>query len=75
MTNDYEAKLLHDARYQDLLKESKGGWLLKAARPASEVRRSRSMGRRLRLTLVWALMAALLIALIVTATVAALNAV
>ena len=74
MSNDYEGKLLYEARYQELLKEAQGGWLLKAARPASKAHPPRSASLKLMLTLIWAVMAALFIALIVAATVAAFTA-
>ena len=65
--NDYTGKLLHNAHYDDLLKEARGGGLLKAARRPGESRPSRSPNRRLVMKLAWAVMAALLAMLVVTA--------
>jgi ferric-dicitrate binding protein FerR (iron transport regulator) len=65
--NDYTGRLLHDAHYEDLLKEARGGWQLKAARQPGESRQSRSPKRRLATRFAWALMAALLAALVITA--------
>ncbi len=64
--NDYTGRLLHDAHYQGLLEEARGGWQLKAARPPGESRQSRSPKRRLAVRVAWALMAALLAALVIT---------
>jgi hypothetical protein len=36
--NDYTGKLLHSAHTADLLKEARGGWLLKAAQEPGESR-------------------------------------
>ena len=65
--NDYTGKLLHNAHYNDLLKEARGGWLLKAARQPGGSRSSRSPNRRLLMKLVWAVMAALLAMVVVSA--------
>jgi hypothetical protein len=65
--NDYTGRLLHDAHYQGLLEEARGGWQLKAARQPGEPRPSRSLKRRLAIRVAWALMAALLAALVITA--------
>lgn len=64
--NDYTGKLLHDEHYGDLLREARGGWMIKAARQAGEPQQTRSPKRRLVLRLVQALMAALLGSLVVT---------
>lgn len=66
--NDYAGKLLHNAHYDDLLKEARGGGLLEAARQPGESRPSRSPNRRLVTKLVWAVLAALLALLVVTAS-------
>ena len=66
--NDYTGQLLHDAHYGALLKEARGGSLLKAARQSAEPRQSRFPKRRLGMKPAWALMAALLASLIVTAS-------
>ena len=66
--NDYTGKLLHNAHYNDLLKEARGGWLLKAARQPGESRSSPSRNRRLAMKLVWAVMAALLAMVVVSAS-------
>ena len=58
--NDYQGRLLHDAHYEDLLKEARGGLLLKAARPSGEPRRSRSPNRMLAVKLITAVAVALL---------------
>jgi hypothetical protein len=65
--NDYTGRLLHDAHYNDLLKEARGGWLLKGARQPREPRLYRSATRRLVMRLVWTVMAALLAGLVITA--------
>jgi hypothetical protein len=65
--NDYTGKLLHQARHDDLLKEARGGWLLEAARQPGESRSSRSVNRRLATKLAWAVLAALLAMLVVSA--------
>ena len=65
--NDYTGKLLHNAHYDDLLKEARGARLLKAARQAGGSRSSRSPNRWLVRKLAWALMAALLASMVVTA--------
>jgi hypothetical protein len=56
--NDYQGRLLHDAHYEDLLKEARGGLLLKAARASGEPRRSPN--RMLAVKLITAVAAALL---------------
>jgi len=66
--NDYTGKLLHNAHYDDLLKEARGARLLKAARQAGGSRSSRSLNRRLVMKLAWALMAALLAMVVVSAS-------
>ena len=66
--NDYTGKLLHDAHFDDLLKEARGGWRLKAARQPGESRSSRSATRRLVMKLAWVVMAALLATAVVSAT-------
>ena len=66
--NDTTGKLLHNAHYDDLLKEARGGWLLKAARQPGESRSSRSANRRLVMKLAWAVMAALLAMVVVSAS-------
>jgi len=66
--NDYTGKLLHNAHYDDLLKEARGGWLLKAARQPGQPRPSRSTNRRLVMKLVWAVLAALLAMVVVSAS-------
>ena len=65
--NDYTGKLLHNAHYDELLRETRGGWQLKAARRPGESRPSRFPNRRLVMKLAWAVMAALLAMLVVTA--------
>jgi len=67
--NDYTGKLLHDAHYADLLKEARGGQLLRAARQPGAPRTSRSPNRRLAMKVVWAVVAALLALMVVTASV------
>jgi hypothetical protein len=67
--NDYTGRLLHDAHYNDLLKEARGGWLLKEARQPGESRQNGPANRRLVLRLVSAVMAALLAGLLITANV------
>ena len=67
--NDYTGGLLHDAHYNDLLKEARGGWLLKEARLPRESRRHGPASRRLVMRLVWTIMAALLAGLVITANV------
>ena len=64
--NDYTGKLLHDAHYNDLLREASGGWRLKEARPPRESRRAGPANRRLIMRLVGAAMAALLAGLMIT---------
>jgi hypothetical protein len=66
--NDYTGKLLHNAHYDDLLKEARGGWLLKAARQPGQPRPARIANRRLAMKLVWAVMAALLAMVVVSAS-------
>ena len=36
--NDYTGKLLHEARMQDLAREAKGGWRMRAADPGRKAR-------------------------------------
>ena len=64
--NDYTGKLLHDAHYNDLLREASGGWRLKEARPPRESRRAGPANRRLIMRLEGAVMAALLAGLMIT---------
>jgi hypothetical protein len=66
--NDYTGKLLHHAHYNDLLEEARGGWLLKAARQPGVSRPSRFPNRRLVMKLAWAVMAALLAMVVVSAS-------
>lgn len=73
MFNDYTGKVLHDAHYQDLLEESKGDQLLKAAPPDNEAGRPRWGRRRLAVLVTWLLIAALLAAGIAAAAVGAVN--
>jgi len=66
--NDYTGRLLHDEHYGDLLRDARGGWLIKAVRQSAESRPSRSPKQRLVVRLVRALMAAILASLVVTAS-------
>jgi len=72
MTNDYEGKLRYEARYQDLMKEAQGGWLLKAARPMNDTPSARRGMLKRAMPLVWALVAAVIVVLVVAVTVAAM---
>jgi len=66
--NDYTGKLLHNAHYDDLLKEARGGWLLKAARQPGQSRLTRTANRQMVMKLVWAVLAALLAMVVVSAS-------
>jgi hypothetical protein len=58
MYHDYTGKVLHDAHYRDLLEESKGDRLLKAAPPSNEAGQPRWRRRRLATMVTWLLIAA-----------------
>jgi hypothetical protein len=73
MTNDYEGKLRYEARYQDLMKEAQGGWLLKAARPEIDARPARFGKLKRVIPLVWALVAAAIVLLLIAVSAAALR--
>lgn len=47
MFNDYIGKVLHEARYQDYIREAEGGWLLRQARAGHSRRLSPSFIRAL----------------------------
>ena len=73
MFHDHTGKALHDAHYQDLLEESKGDRLLKAAPPARPARPSNWSRQRLAAVVTWLFIAALLAAGIAASAVGALN--
>jgi ferric-dicitrate binding protein FerR (iron transport regulator) len=75
MTNDFEAKLIHDSRMHDLLRQAEGGWRLKAALESSRETSAPSPAPRRRANLPRrAIVVAMLGALIIALTVAALAA-
>ena len=71
--NDYTGKRLHDARYQDLLREACGSSLLHAARRNEGTHLSGSREPRWPQMLIRAAALPLLVVLFVTASLAALN--
>jgi hypothetical protein len=52
--NDYMGMLLHQARVNDFVKEAQRGQTIRAARSASNVRRSGLTGRGVASRLLWA---------------------
>ena len=72
MTNDYEGKLRYEARYNELMKEAQGGWLLKAAQQEADARPATGGMLKRAMPLVWALVAIAIVLLAVAITVAVL---